>query len=94
MDQRHGEKSAPHAARSPSPGPGSTCKQVCLSTEMWISARFAHSLRLHHSLLPREHLKPKLPLPYLYISKQRFPDQIYIFKNPSDNHKPKKLPLL
>lgn len=41
------EKSAPHAARSPSPGPGSTCKQVCLSTEMWISARFAHSLRLH-----------------------------------------------
>lgn len=30
----------------------------------------------------------------LYISKQCFPNQIYIFKNPSDNHKPKKLPVL
>ena len=30
----------------------------------------------------------------LYFSKHCFSNQIYIFKNPSDNHKPKKLPLL
>lgn len=50
--------------------------------------------RPRHSLSLRDHLKSRRPLFPSIFAKRCLPNQIYIFKNPSDNHKPKKLPLL
>lgn len=80
-----GERAPP---TSSSQGPETAWMHICVSRKMCISSRFHQSVRLlanHGDILSNSSL---LFLPLF------FPHQIYIFKNPSDNHRPKKLPLL
>lgn len=98
MDQSLlGEKAAPEATLPTSPGAGEhleayvlTCQDVYFGQVL--SAVLADTWSfLATAEIASQHQPASSSL---YFSKPCFPNQIYIFKNPSDNHKPKELPLL
>lgn len=82
-----GATAAPRALVPSSRAAEGACKPTCSSSKMRISSR---SSLLAATKTPSQIQAASSPLCF---SKQCFPNQIYIFKNPSDNHKPKKLPL-
>lgn len=86
------EKSQPRMLPGPLPGSGgSTYAGVCLSTEMWISAEICSFAETSSLLPPRGISNPNCLFPTsIFPSNVSRPD--LHFKNPSDNHKPKKLP--